>query len=315
MSLRIPGQQAPASATLGTIPTGAPRRTELPEIYEAEPGDAMPSMCIVGDSGTGKTYQLGKLIAWLREKLDLATIVLSVESKHQGIARYRPKVLPIGAPVKVPVSEAYPLGLRKSTSTERYHRLIEFRDRLSRGDYREHEGSKVGAIVTDGLTEIGSVVKGYKFDNMPVAGNTGQPNVLRAYGEIGTDLLDFMAGLKEAASDSGKALGMDPIAIVATCVETLKDGKYTPLLPGNIAPDNFAQQFEVVLRLAVESAGPNTTEMQYVAHTMPGEVMLPQMGRWIAKSPEGFPAKIVNPNLGEIFEQVTRHYRGESLTT
>jgi hypothetical protein len=306
--LRIPGSVPSTRLGLGAIPSGPARRTELPEIYEAQPGDAMPSICIIGDSGTGKTYQLGLLIAHLR-KMGKSTIVLSVESKHQGLTPHKPLILPIGAPVKLTDG-----SLRMPTWTERYHRLIEFRDQLRIGKFREHEGLPVGAILTDGMTEMGNVVKGYKFDNMPMAGASGQPNVLRAYGEIGADLLDLMAALKEAASDAGKAYGMNPIAVVATCVETLKDGKFQPLLPGNIAPDNFAQQFEVVLRLAVESAGPNTTEMQYVAHTMPGEVFLPQTGRWIAKSPEGFPAKIVNPNLGEIFEQVTKHYRGESLT-
>jgi hypothetical protein len=278
--------------------------TELPEIYEAQPGDAMPSICLVGDSGAGKTFQLGRLIAHLRT-LNLATIVLSVESKHQGLAPLKPLILPIGAPVKEGAT------MRMPTATERYHRLIAFRDQLRAGKFREHQGMRVGAIATDGLTETGNVVKAYKFDNMPTA-KGGEPNVLRAYGEIGTDLLDLMASLKEAASDAGKVYGMEPIAIVATAVETLKDGKFQPLLPGNIAPDNFAQQFEVVLRLAVESAGQNTTAMQYVAHTIPGEVMLPQMGRWVAKVPEGvFPPKIVNPNLGEIFEKLRAYYRGD----
>ena len=304
--LRIPGQQP--AARLGAIPVGAPNRIELPEIYEAQPGDAMPSICLVGDSGAGKTHQLGLLIAHLRT-MGRATIVLSVESKHQGLTPYKPLILPIGAPVKTAT------GVRVPTATERYHRLIAFRDDLRAGKFREHLGVPVGAIVTDGLTEMGNIVKGYKFDNMPTAGTSGQPNVLRAYGEIGNDLLDLMAALKEAASDTGRAFGMAPIAVVATCVETLKDGKYIPLLPGNIAPDNFAQQFEVVLRLAVESAGPNTTAMQYVAHTMPGEVFMPQMGRWIAKSPAGFEPKIVNPNLGVIFDQLIRHYRGDDRAT
>jgi hypothetical protein len=240
----------------------------------------------------------------------LATIVISVESKHQGLTPHKPLILPIGAPVRQ--GDA----LRMPTATERYHRLIAFRDELRAGKFREHGGLPVGAIVTDGLTEMGNIVKGYKFDNMPVAGNTGQPNVLRAYGEIGTDLLDLMAALKEAASDAGKSYGMAPITVVATCVETLKDGKFVPLLPGNIAPDNFAQQFEVVLRLAVESAGPNTTAMQYVAHTMPGEVFLPQTGRWVAKVPAGlFDTKVINPNLGEMHEKLTAYYRGESTAT
>lgn len=300
--LRMPGM-----ARLGALPTGPARVTELPEIYEAQPGDAMPSICLIGDSGSGKTHQLGLLIAALRA-VGQATIVLSVEDKHQGLQHLRPLILPIGAPV------TWADGTKRvPTATEKYHRLLAFRDRLSSGGFRTHGDLPVGALVTDGLTEMGNIVKAHRIDNMPTATTTGQPNMFKAYGEIGTDLLDLMAALKRAASDSGKALGMAPLGIVATCVETLDQGKYKPLLPGNIAPDNFAQQFEVVLRLAVESAGVNTTAMQFVAHTIGGEVMYPQAGRWIAKAPGGlFEAKVVNPDLGVMYQRIMAHYRGET---
>jgi len=300
-----PPLRMPGTLRLGAIPAGSARVAELPEIYEAQPGDAMPSICLIGDSGSGKTHQLGLLIAHLRTQ-GLTTIVLSVEDKHQGLQHLKPLILPIGAPVVLPDGTK-----RVPTATEKYNRLLTFRDRLSSGSYREHAGLPVGALVTDGLTEMGNIVKTHRFDNMPAAASTGQPNTFKVYGEIGNDLIDLMAALKRAASDSGKALGMSPLGIVATCVETLDAGKFKPLLPGNIAPDNFAQQFEVVLRLAVEPVGQNTTAMQFVAHTIGGEVLFPQAGRWIAKAPGGlFEAKVVNPNLGTMYEKIMSYYRG-----
>jgi len=296
--LKLPGQ---GGARLG-VPSGAAARADLPEIYEADPGDALPSICVIGASGTGKTHQLGLLVKHLATK-GLATIVVSVENKHQGIARLRPLVLPIGAPVRTTT------GARPATATEKYNRLIAFRDELREGKYREHLGRPVGALVTDGLMEIGAIVKSHKLDNMPTS-RGGEQNTFRAFDEMGVAIIDLMASFREAASDAGKAYGIAPLTVVATCGEVLKDGKFQAMLPGNQAPNMLAYQFEAIFRLAVEATEMGSTEVQYVAHTTPGETAYPQTGRWDAKAPSGlFGQKIVNPNLGEIYEKLVTNYK------
>jgi len=278
-------------------------QTDLPPIDFMDPGDAQPSICLVGASGTGKTEQLKRLIAHLNTR-GLATMVLAVESKQQILATLRPLRISIGAPVRLS-----PTTSRPATASEKFQRLLAFRDRLKQGAYREHDGKIVGALVVDGLMEVGAIVKAHRLGNMPTS-TTGQQNTFRAFDDIGTDLIDLMASLREAASDSGKSFGIAPLAIVATCGEVLKDGKYQPLLPGNQAPTMLPYQFELILRLATEPLDGMT---QYVAHTVPGETGYPQMGRWDAKAPGGlFDAKIIDPNLGEIYDKLTSYYRGET---
>jgi hypothetical protein len=289
-----------------STPTGA-AQTELPAIYTAEPGDARPSICLIGASGTGKTEQLKRLMRYFNAH-GLASIVIGIESKHQVLAELRPLVLPIGAPVAVAG------GARPATPSEKHARLLKFRDNLRAGMYREHDGRTVGAIVFDGLMEIGSIVKAHRLANMPVSSKTGEQNTFRAFDEMGVDLIDIMASFKEAASDASKAYGIEPLGIAATCGEELRDGKFQAILPGRQASTMLPFQFEMVLRLATETAvdGSGTA---YVAHTMPGEVVMPQMGRWDAKAPGGlFEPKIVNPDLGDIYARLIAHYKGETTT-
>src|SRR6185436_15709274 len=127
--LKMPGMPG-AGARLGAIPTGPGNQTELPEIYTADPGDAQPAICLIGDSGTGKTEQLKRLIAHLSTR-NLATIVVAAESKQQILASLRPLVLPINAPMKAPGG-----ALRPPTPTEKYNRLMRFRDDLKAGKFR-----------------------------------------------------------------------------------------------------------------------------------------------------------------------------------
>jgi len=298
--LRMPGV-AKLGAVLPTANT-----QDLPDIYVADPGNAQPSICLIGDSGTGKTEQLKRLIAHLNGK-GLATIVVAAESKQQILAELRPFVLPINAPVVVGGQKRAP------TATEKYNRLLTFRDGLKAGKYREHLGKKVGAIAFDGLMELGDIIKAHRMAPgvMPVD-RDGSQNTWAAFDRIGNDLIDMMASFKEAASDSGMAYGIPPIAIAATCGEILntKTGKFAPILPGNQAPDKLPYQFELILRLAIE---PTDGGVQYVAHTIGGETPYPNMGRWSAKAPGGlFDAKIINPNLGTIYEKLTAYYRGET---
>jgi len=298
--LRMPGM----GAKLGAIAPVTSAHT-LPDIYTANPGDAQPSICLIGASGTGKTEQLKRLIAHLTRRA-LATIVVAVESKQQIVASLRPLILPIGAPVRVGTD------VRPATVSEKFNRLIAFRDQLKQGKFRTHDGRAVGALAFDGLMEVGAVVKGHRLATMPTSA-TGQQNTFRAFDEMGTDLIDLMASFREAASDAGIAYGIAPLAVIATCGETLKDGKYQPILPGNQAPTMLPYQFELILRLATETA--EGGGMQYVAHTVPGETGYPVMGRWDAKAPAGlFDAKIVDPDLGMIYDKLTAYYRGDTAT-
>lgn len=281
------------------------KMADLPDIYTANSGDAQPSICLIGASGTGKTEQLKRLIAHLKRK-NLATIVVAVESKQQILASLNPLILPIGAPVRTAT------GVRSATVTEKFNRLLTFRDQLKQGKFRTHDGKAVGALAFDGLMEVGAVVKGHRLTNMPTSA-TGQQNTFRAFDEMGTDLIDLMASFREAASDAGAAFGITPLAVIATCGEMLKDGKYQPILPGNQAPTMLPYQFELILRLATETDEQGV--LRYVAHTTPGETGYPVMGRWDAKAPGGlFDAKVIDPDLGAIYDKLTAYYRGDDAT-
>lgn len=309
--MKIPGQMgAGVAGTVGArlgVPQGA-GAVELPAIYTAEPGDARPSILLIGDSGTGKTEQLKRLIAHLNRN-NLATLVLSIEGKHQVLQGLRPNIQSIYGPVVDKATGAK----RAPTATEKYQRLLLFRDRLRDGGFREHNGRPIACLVGDGLMELGNVVKTHRMQPgvIPVD-RDGSQNTWAAFDKIGLDILDFVASLKEAASDAGKALGIEPMTIAMTCGESLhKTGKFVPILPGNQAPDLLAYQFELMLRLATESVDGVT---QYVAHTVNGESGYPVMGRWNAKAPGGlFEPKIVNPDLGAIYARLIAHYRGETV--
>ena len=70
---------------MGSAPGGAPRApVALPAIERLEPTDASPSILLIGGSGTGKTYAIGRLL----EK-GLKGLILAVEPKLQTIAKYR----------------------------------------------------------------------------------------------------------------------------------------------------------------------------------------------------------------------------------
>lgn len=305
--MKIPGQMGPT--TMGaklSAPVG-PQATDLPDIYTAEPEDARPSICLIGGSGTGKTEQLKRLIAYLRGQ-GLASLVVDIENKNQVLLGLRPKVQKISSPIK----DAHTGQVRPATASEKFARLQQFRDNLRSGMYREHDGLPIAAIVFDGLMEVGAIVKEHRLANMPVSAKSGEQNTFRAFDEMGIDIINFMASCREAASDAGKAFGIPPIGIAATCGETLRDGKFAPILPGNQAPTMLPYQFEMVLRLATE-ARVDGNGMQYVAHTIPGEVIMPQMGRWDAKAPGGlFENKIINPDLGLLYERLIAHYKGQA---
>lgn len=244
----------------------------------------------------GKTRSIQLLLRYLRERGKTA-IVVAVESKQQILAKERPLRLDIGAPV---MHNGVP---RPATVTDKYNRLIALREALREGRYREHNGQPVAAICFDGLMEVGDVIKGHKMRNVPTSATTGEKNTYALYDSIGEELIDFMAACRDSASDAAKAFGIEPIAIVATCGEELKNGELRPILPGNKAPVRFPYQFELVLRYAIEDG-------EFIAHTKGGQIYTPYEARWFAKAPEIFEPRIVNPDLGQIYDKLITYYQG-----
>jgi hypothetical protein len=294
-ALRIPGLPSAASGLLGPVNTQA--RATLPDIVELDPADARPSICLVGGSGTGKTTQIRNVI-----RAGFNVLVVAIESKLQAMAGERPLVVNMNEPVREGST------FRAATVTDKYNRLLAFRDALKEGKYRSHKGKPIDVIAFDGAMEMGAIIKGHKLKSVIVS-KSGETNTFKTFDEIGIDLIDFFAACREAASDASKAFGVPPVGIIVTCGEQLKDGEYKPILPGNQAALMLPYQFEAVLRLTTEI---NDGNLEYVAYSTPGETAYPLMGRWTAKAPGGLfeGGKIVNPDLGKIYKQLVNYYQG-----
>ena len=288
----VPGVNVGARAGLLKPPTG-PVVDDLPEIYEASSSDAVPTIALVGASGTGKTEQIRRLIRHLKSKGETA-LVVAVESKQQVISALNPKILPIQAPGK---------DGKSVDVTVKYNRLMTLKNAIRDGRFREDKGVPIGVLCFDGVMEVGDIIKGHHTKNMPTSQSSGEKNTFALYDRVGVDQIDFLAALREAAGDAAKAFGTRPLGMVVTCGEEFRNGEFRPILPGNMAPIRFPYQFELVLRLAVE-------EGVYVAYTKPGTVYTPVQGSWNAKAPDIFgDTRIVNPDLGEIYEKVLAYYQ------
>ena len=298
-ALKIPG--LPSGALPGKAPIQQAPIT-LPDIIEGDPADARPSICLTGASGTGKTTQIRNLI-----RAGFNVLVVSVENKHQALLSERPLIINLAGPVKEGNS------FRPATVTDKYNRLLAFRDALKEGKYRSHNGRPIDIIATDGAMEMGAVVKGHRMKNVFVS-RTGEVNTFKNFDEMGIDLIDMFAAWREAASDASKVFGIPPVGIVVTCGERLsKEGDFKPILPGNQADLMLPYQFEAVIRLATEV---NDGNLEYVAHTVPGEVAYPVPARWTAKCPGNvFDARVVNPDLGVMYKKLIEHYKNPNTTT
>jgi hypothetical protein len=277
----------------------------LPEIVIGEPTKASPSVLIVGGSGSGKTHAIAELL-----KAGKTGLILAVEAKTQILLKHRPMIVYVAAPVTEGGK------MREPTPTEKFNRLKEFRDRLASGEYREHEGKKIDFLATDGVMELMQVFYGHHKLNRPVD-RDGAPNTYAMYDAIGESVLDFLRTLRDAASEAASLYGTEPLGIIATCGEEWEkkkgeEGRYVPLLKGNIVPRNLPYQFEMVLRLDTEAGLDGG--VQYVAHTVRGA-----QGEWFAKTPGGLlPPKIVlgpgaqtEMTFNDIYDRLTALYRGE----
>jgi len=289
-----------------TITRGTPTRTMIPvltqsapEIVETEPEDVRLSLLAQGDSGTGKTEGIRRLLL-----AGYNVVVLAIEAKMQRLLALRPQTVYIDGPVIERVTGTK----RPPTIDEKYQRLIAFKEALAEGKYREHKGKPIDIIAGDGVMEVMDIIKAYRLKNIPISKSTGEKNTYAAYDQIGTDGVDFIKACKVAASEVSRQYGMPPVGMYWTCGEEYEPaaGKYVPILPGRIAPRALPYQFEAILRLAVERGADG--QPVFVAHTVASE-------QWVAKSPPGVldsriagPVGAGAPDMGVIWKQLLDYY-------
>jgi hypothetical protein len=264
----------------------------LPEPRIASATDARPSVTLIGGSGTGKTYALGRLLA-----AGLNVMILAVEDKIQGIAKYNPLTIFLNDPV--------PGENRAPTPEEKYRRLMAFPGALKAGMYREHGGKPIDLIATDGLLEVGQVIFRHHKRHIPISKSTGEQNTYALWERVAEDAVDFFHACRDAAGMASAAYGLPPVGFVVTCGEHIERGKfgdvrYEPLFPGRKAPEMLPYVFETVVRLANRN---NDGEYEFVAHTIGTE-------EFYAKSPPGvFEAEEINPDFGQMYLKLLEHYQ------
>ncbi|MEE8489968.1 MAG: hypothetical protein V3S43_06495 [Acidimicrobiia bacterium] len=248
----------------------------------------MPSALFIGDSGTGKTHAIATMIA-----AGLHVCHVPVEPKRGALLRARPLIIDI--------NELH--DGKRPTAGIRWDRLQRFADELGNGGYREFDGRDIDAITVDGITEVGSVI------HMALKPIYDKTKTLIMWEEIGIKTVDFVNTLRDAADYSSTKFGLRPMAIIATCGETVQvDGdvtRFVPLLPGKKAAKSLAYPFEVIWRF---SAGPGAAdEHEFRIHTQKGE-------DHIGKSPVGvFDLKVISgagvdvdgsPDAGKMYMQL-----------
>lgn len=273
-----------------------------PEIVEGDPDDLRNSCLVVGASGTGKTHGIKRLI-----QAGFNVLYVSVENKAQEILGLRPKIVPLDGPVV----DAKTGAKRPPNVDERYLRLKAFMDALASGKYREHNGRPIDILAFDGLMEVASVIKDYRFAHMPLSAK-GETNTFALWGQIGDDLVDMFKKCRNAASDVSRMYGFPPVGIYATCGEAFSDklGRYVYELPGNIAGSQLPYQFSTILRLEIRRDGDTP---RYVVHTVASEI-------WAAKAPAGlFDPMIIGsaldgtaPDIGTIWRKLDTYYKTEA---
>lgn len=271
----------------------------VPDIIEPDGANARPTIAGTGASGTGKTEAILHFLA-----AGYSVLLLDVESKYQQLMQYanKPKVIPINAPVENKATGAK----RPPSATEKFQRMQAFKDRLGEGKFREVNGRPIDILAVDGAMELAEVYKRHYKANTPVS-QEGAKNTYALYDKLGTDVVDFIGGLKDAASAGMVAYGMPPLGIYVTCGEQFESdnmggGNYKLILPGRIAPRQFPFQFEAVFHLATRRGADGSRE--YVLHTAGDE------GIFLAKAPGGFLTPEVSPwNMADIYRQLCEYYQ------
>lgn len=268
----------------------------LPDARIAKVSDARPSVTLIGKSGSGKTYAIGRML-----DAGYKGLILAVEDKIQSIAKYNPPTVFINDPVvDAEGNKRYP------TDTEKYERLMAFPTALREGKLREFDGKPIDFIAIDGFLEVGQVIFTYNKKCKPIS-KSGEQNTYALWDKVAEDAVDFFKACRDAAGMASAAYGFPPVGFVATCgehmeVTKLKEVRYTPLFPGRKAPELLPYMFEHVIRLANRV---DEGEYVYVAHTV-GD------GEFDAKTPSGlFEAEEINPDFGVMWKKLLDHLNEE----
>ena len=282
-------------------PTDVRGGCDFPDIENGDPGNTRPALLLIGDSGTGKSFGIRRLLEGNKKIL-----VLDVENKTAEIEAYGPKVIRIGAPYHEGTT------LRQPTYTEQYRRLQFFAQELRNGKFREHAGETFDILAIDGLMELAEVFRRYHVvENPPKSEKKDGDDIRAGYGLAGMKTIDFIKDLKNAASVASKLFGFAPMGLVATCGEKKKLDKFgnltcfEPILPGNITPDMLPFQFGAIVRLDVER-DEVTNAPSYIAHTVRSD-------KWFAKVPSGLfePKEVMNEehDMNWIYDTLLNYYQ------
>ena len=283
-----------ALATAGGVQSFA--GVELPEISTMDGSFAMPSICVRGVSGTGKTEGIRHMLHAGKNVL-----VVAIEDKVQSLLKYEPAVLYLGAPVVERATGAK----RPPTPTEMYNRIMAFVDRLASGEFREHKGKPFDLIAGDGIMEVGRVFERHFKAHYPQS-KTGERNAFALYDEIGNRLVDFFARVRGAASAASQLYDIPPMGTYWTIgeAEATKPGQYgyKVILPGNIAPLALPFQFEAIFRLVIRKG--EDGRPVYVMQTVGEE------SNFEAKCPGGvLEPEVMNWDMNTVYDTLRAHYQ------
>lgn len=292
--------RAPGSGSQ-MVTGGIAGNVTLPSITEVDGSSARPSILASGGSGTGKTWGIEQMLRGGKNIL-----IGAVESKIQALMAHNPKVIFFGAPIEDRATGAK----RSPTASEVYQRLQMFKDRLGEGEFREHNGKPFDLIAIDGLMEVGAVIHRHFRENTPISKSTGERNTYAMADEIGVQTVDFVKGIRDAASAASELYGIPPVGVYATCGEFAIEPKlggdvqYKPALYGNVGPRNIPFAFEAVLHLEVDRD--DEGRPRYLAHTAPNQPV------FFAKAPAALDPILVNWNMNDVYDQIVTSYRGEA---
>lgn len=265
----------------------APQPTTRPRPAPAGPpiepwGDypALPSLLLIGGSGTGKTHGIAQLC-----DAGFTVVVVAIEDKLATLSTRKP--------LRVNICAVDERTNSLPSPQLKWSRLQQFTDALRRGAYREHAGASVDIIAVDGLMEVSDIIAKVTL-GAHSAGDT-----IKAWSSIAIRTVDFFKDLRDAAGEAASRLGGRPVGVLATCGEgdrrrvNMQAGTQTternvPLLEGNKALLALPFQFEVIWRLSAGIMFEGSAH-EFRVHTAATE-------EFFAKSPGGlFPPVVVGP--------------------
>ena len=269
--------------------------TAAPEMEDWFTGRLLPSLALIGDSGTGKTVQIGRLV-----EAGFNVCVFTFEQKVAALLPWKDKI-------KL-VNIAKPHEGQPPSWQIKYDRLQAIVHKLCAGGYRETpQGSTVDILAFDGATEISKIIRNYYFggegENM-IKNAEGKRDGFKTWGRLGDELVAFFDACRDAAGYACAELGLPPVGTVVTALEKpVKDSfppRFEPKLDGNIGVDNLPSAFEIVWRLSCGDekfkVGPRKTA-EYYAKSPTGVFEGIVEGR-------GFNTSDGAPDVGKMYRQL-----------